>query len=245
MSIAESKTTRHVLTGLALVLVTAGIIAGITLVSARGDTTAGIAAADTPTPTATPAVSLAAILPTAAEYPPGFAPPPKNGIATPALAFPAQQPGAPEPEPCAAGGSSTLPGQPPAAESPAQVSLFSSPAVSGYMTLIAMHMGAWQDLSPVRTLLADCADSNSSGIHCHTNEYKPLPPLSPLADVHADDAIATQSVCTTDSGRSFATITYYGAVGDVLINVLGSADDPGPMQQAFALMVRKARNLQT
>lgn len=235
----NDKKTNRVLMGLAVVGVVGAVVLGVTLVVAREHPPQGPATDDTLT--AVPTVNLAAILPTAAELPDGYSPPPENVIPAPSFTVATQQPGAPEPEPCAAGGGNTLPNQPSAAESPAQLLLFGPVAASQYMTLIAMHMGAWKDLSPVRTVLADCADSHSDGMSCSTREYKPSPPLT---DTQADDAIATESTCTALNNSELHNIVYFGAVGDVLVYVMGSGHDSRPMQNAFTLMVRKARNLQ-
>ncbi|MBA0046376.1 hypothetical protein [Mycobacteroides sp. LB1] len=225
--------TRHVLTGLALLLATAGAVLAVTLIWPRAHAPVAGEAPTSPT-VARPPMDLAAYLPDPSEYPPGFTVPTHDGgIARAEFVFTTASPGEATAAPCDPEGA--MPAQPPAADTPAQLHLSNmGPPGGASLTIMIAEAGTWKDLSAIRTRLAQCPDQDSAGIKCTDTAHQPVPP------VPADDLIAVESHCR--GSFDFRYLTYYGIVQGRVVSVNASGDDPRPGEGVLGLTIRKLRD---
>lgn len=228
----DQRATRQVLTGLALLLATAGAVLTVTLIWPRTHTPV---TTETPTSSsfAMPPMDLDLYLPTPSEYPPGFSPTDDGGFAKVQFAFTTAGPGESTPAPCDPEGS--VPAQPPGGETPAQLELTNRAAPEGAsLSIMVASAGNWKDLSAIRTRLAQCPHHDTPGIQCAETAHQPVPP------VPADDVAVVESRC--HGGVDFHFLTYYAVVRGAFVYVSASGDDPRPSEDVFGVMVSKARD---
>ncbi|QCH26000.1 hypothetical protein [Mycobacteroides salmoniphilum] len=224
----DKSAARQVLTGLVLLLATAGAVLAVTLIWPRAH--APVSEAPSVSTAATPPIDLSVYLPSPSEYPPGFTVPNDTGIAHAEFAFTTAVPGQPTPAPCAP--ESSLPAQLPTGDTPAQLHIAHlQPAGSASLSIAIADAGEWKDLSPIRTRLAQCPHQDSSGITCTDTEYQPVPAVS------ADDVIVVESRCR--SGFDFRYRTYYAITRGRLVYISASGDDPRPAEGVLGLVVTK------
>lgn len=233
----DKSAARQILTGLVLLLATAGAVLAVTLIWPRAHTP--VTDAPTSSAAATPPIDLAVYLPGPAEYPPGFTVPNDTGIAHAEFVFTTAAAGEPTPAPCDPEGS--MPAQSPTGDAPAQLHIANLQASgSAGLSIAIANAGDWKDLAPIRTRLAQCPDQDSNGITCTDTAYQPVPAVPAVRAVPADDVMVVESRCR--SSFDFRYLTYYAITQGRFVYISVSGDDPRPAEAVLGLVVNKVRS---
>lgn len=227
----DKSPARQVLTGLVLLLATAGAFLAVILV---WRTHTPVTEAPASTTSARQPVDLSVYLPDPTEYPPGFTTPPDNGIAMARLAIPMASPDQLAAAPCDP--VRGMPAQRPSTgDGPPQLHLVNFTRTGGSVLSIAIAEAAnWKDFSAIRTQLMQCPEHETSAIKCTDTAHQPTP------DLPADDVIAVDSHC--QSSTNYQYMTYYAIVRGYIVYILALGDDPRPAESVLGTVVNKVRS---